>query len=116
MIIKSFQGKDFLSGQYLHPYLNLTSQVLHSDHVHFDEGTGIIHIAPAFGLDDFYLVKNRTTVVCPIDENGHFNHQTQDPQLVGLFYVNAEKSILASLNHQNHLFAQQIIKHQYPHD
>ncbi len=115
-IIKSWKGKTLIGSKYFHPYLNLASTVLHSEHVNLNEGTGVVHVAPAHGLEDFYLVKQMVDVVCTVDHKGFFNEKTLDRDLKGKFYIEAEKIIMKKLQQTNSLLGEKEIIHQYPHD
>ncbi len=57
-------------------------KVLNGEFVTTDEGTGIVHIAPGFGEDDFFLCKkNNIGVVCPVDDGGCFNIDKNDDDI-----------------------------------
>ena len=61
-----------------------------------EEGTGIVHIAPGFGEDDYNLMKGSgIPVVCPVDEEGKFTSEV--PPWAGQFVKDADKSIIKTL-------------------
>lgn len=80
-------------------------------------GTGIVHLAPAFGAEDFEVVQKFNDVFkVPIDENGCFNLHVRDPTLNGLFYQKAQPIIINKIAEAGNLIHQSRFIHQYPHD
>jgi len=52
-----------------------------------EEGTGIVHLAPAFGAEDFAVAKQeKLTIECPLEPNGLFNEKIGISELVGKHY------------------------------
>ena len=86
-----------------------------------ESGTGIVHIAPAFGEIDFEvcrkynIINNRTlNQVCPIDERGCFTEQL--PSLLkGKLVFDTDSEIIINLKQRGLLLHQQQITHSYPH-
>ena len=67
-------GEKLINLEAQHPFLNAKINVIHSDHVTDDSGTGCVHIAPAHGLEDFELgKKHNLEVINPIQSNGVFS-------------------------------------------
>ena len=61
-----------------------------------EEGTGIVHSAPAFGEVDFYACQREgIELVCPVDNNGRFTEEV--PEYAGLFVKDADKEIIKRL-------------------
>lgn len=88
-------------------------RVIADDFVSLEEGTGIVHTAPAFGEADFYAgQKAGLPLVCPVDNNGHFTKEI--PEYAGLFVKDADKAIIKRLKETGHLFHQATIHHRYP--
>lgn len=57
-------------------------KILNGDFVTTEDGTGIVHIAPGFGEDDFFLCKkNNIGVVCPVDDGGCFKLDEKDDNI-----------------------------------
>ena len=116
-ILDHFRGKQLIKLRYQHPYLQKQGHVVHGDYVNFDEGTGIVHVAPAFGIDDYQLgKKEKIKITCPIDQNGYFNEDSAQKELRGVFYSKSEKLVLNQLVKNHQLVQQNEIIHQYPHD
>ncbi|UXI04176.1 isoleucine--tRNA ligase [Photobacterium sp. TY1-4] len=89
-------------------------QVLADDFVSTDSGTGIVHMAPAFGEDDQRVAKAHgvTASPCPLDERGRFMEVVPDYQ--GLYVKDADKLILQALKSRQQLYRQETLVHSYP--
>jgi len=85
------------------------------DMVSMTDGTGIVHIAPGHGEED-YLVGQRygLEVSSPVDEHGRFTTDAPQP-LVGLSVWEANAKIIEDLNRRGRLLHQEPITHSYPH-
>lgn len=83
-----------------------------ADYVTTDSGTGIVHIAPAFGEDDYQVgVKYGLPVLQPIDLNGEF---TATPWK-GMKAMDADPMIIEYLAENGSLYRKQKMEHNYPH-
>jgi isoleucyl-tRNA synthetase len=73
-IIKESLGKELLGLTYQHPiYADRTGTVYHGDHVTTDSGTGMVHIAPAHGPEDYDIgVCEGLELACPVDGAGRY--------------------------------------------
>lgn len=89
-------------------------QVVADDYVSTDSGTGIVHQAPAFGEDDFRVLRAAgiTATVCPVDMAGRFTDEVRD--FKGLHVKDADKSIIRKLKDSGALYRQDVIMHSYP--
>lgn len=82
--VKQVQGKDLIGLTYkpLFPYFESHDgafKVMHGDFVTTEDGTGVVHVAPGFGEDDWELCKkNGINIVCPVDEKGKFTAEIFD--------------------------------------
>lgn len=116
-IIKEFKGQDLVGLTAFHPLYGRKTKLVHSDHVNLESGTGIVHIAPGFGVDDFALgLKHNITALVPIDDQGNFTEVVNDDQLVHKFYDDTNKIIVERLKASENLVALNWITHSYPHD
>ncbi|MDQ7982589.1 MAG: isoleucine--tRNA ligase [Spiroplasma sp.] len=116
-ILKHISGKDLIGLKVLHPLYNRLTPVVHSDHVNLESGTGVVHIAPGFGADDFSLaLKNKVKIIIPIDDQGRFTKEVKDDTLVGQFYDDINQFIIGRLQDTNNLLSSNVIIHPYPHD
>lgn len=78
-----------------------------------EDGTGVVHSAPAFGELDFYACRREgIPLVCPVDGNGQFTAEV--PEFVGLFVKDADKEIIKRLKKEGHVFHQATLHHRYP--
>lgn len=88
-------------------------RVISDSFVSLDEGTGIVHTAPAFGESDFYACrKHAIPLVCPIDENGHFTQEVETYS--GMHFQVANARIIEGLQKRDLLFSKGVLRHRYP--
>ncbi|MDJ0361004.1 isoleucine--tRNA ligase [Rhodococcus sp. H29-C3] len=99
---------DFFSG---HPN---SHRVLSADYVTTDSGTGIVHLAPAFGEEDMDVATaNGIEVVQPLDPGGKFTSMV--PPYEGLMVFDANPVIIKDLKASGRLLRHETIEHSYPH-
>ncbi len=85
-----------------------------ADYVSMDDGTGIVHTAPAFGQDDYSLgMKYDLPFIQPVDAEGKFIAAVTP--WAGVFVKQADKDIIRSLRDEGKLYRREQIKHSYPH-
>ena len=88
-------------------------KVILEENVATDEGTGLVHSAPAFGEMDFYACQREgISLVCPVDNNGRFTEEIAEYQ--GLFVKDADKEIIKRLKHEGRVFHHSTLHHRYP--
>ncbi|MDA1077041.1 MAG: class I tRNA ligase family protein, partial [Proteobacteria bacterium] len=89
-------------------------QVVTDDYVSTDEGTGLVHQAPAFGEDDYRILKahNIEAFACPVTLHGEFTDEV--PDFAGQHVKDADKAIIRYLKDSGMLFKQEVIQHSYP--
>ena len=88
-------------------------RILAGDFVSLSDGTGVVHMAPAFGEDDFALCKSENIeLVCPIDVNCRFTDEVVDYE--GQFVKDADKEIIRRLKNEGKVFWHTTIRHRYP--
>jgi len=91
---------------------NLTYRVISGDFVTMDDGTGIVHIAPAFGEDDYEAGKEwGLDFVQPVDLQGNI---TGTYPFAGKFVKDADADVIADLKSRGLLLRSETIKHTYP--
>lgn len=89
-------------------------QILAAEYVTTEDGTGIVHQAPAFGEDDMNTCKEYgIEVVIPVDMDGKFTSLV--PEYQGQLVFDANKSIIADLKTSGRVVRHQTIEHSYPH-
>ena len=89
-------------------------EVVCDGYVTLTDGTGVVHIAPAFGADDYNVGRNYgLPVVSMVNEQGKFDSRC--PELEGLFIKKADKVVLSLLEQSGKLFKALPFEHDYPH-
>lgn len=119
-ILEECRGKDLAGITYipLFSYFEKKKEenafrVIDAAFVSTEDGTGIVHMAPAFGEMDFYACKEKgIPLVCPVDANGKFTDEIEEYK--GLFVKDADASILRRLKEKGALFYQGTLHHRYP--
>lgn len=118
-IIDTFKGKDLEYTEYeqLLPFINVSKKaffVVCDNYVTMEDGTGLVHIAPAFGQDDYEVGKKYDLpVINPVGEDGKYlegpwkNIFVMDPEL--------EITIIKYLKENDKLFKKEKMNHNYPH-
>ena len=110
-----FKGADLELMSAAHPFLDRESLVIVGDHVTLESGTGCVHTAPGFGVEDFDVCKKypQIEIVVPVDAHGY---QTAEAgQFAGMKIYDSNKLIVEQLQSTGNLFALQKMIHQYPH-
>ena len=119
-ILKNLKGRELVGKTYtpLFPYFSALKskkafQVIIADHVTTESGTGIVHMAPAFGEEDFLACKNAgLPIVNPVDDDGKFTAEVPPHQ--GKRVKDADKDIIAELKASGRLHKQDTLMHSYP--
>jgi len=97
-----------------------TWRVIAADFVTLDAGTGIVHIAPAFGEDDFQahrkLVGGEASIFCAVGSDGTFLPEMEkvEPTLVGRWVKDADKDLTEILKEKGLLVHAEVYRHPYP--
>jgi isoleucyl-tRNA synthetase len=88
--------------------------VLADEFVSADSGTGIVHLAPAFGEEDQRVCRAHqlSASPCPLDSRGHFTADMS--ALAGLYLKDADKVIIQQLKQSGALYKHESILHSYP--
>ncbi|HEY6698727.1 MAG TPA: isoleucine--tRNA ligase, partial [Acidimicrobiales bacterium] len=89
-------------------------RVVVADYVSDDDGSGVVHLAPAFGEDDAQVGRAEgLPVLNPVDADATFDHTV--PPWQGRFVKDADPEIIADLRRRGLLVAEQPYEHSYPH-
>ena len=119
-ILEHMKGRDLVDLMYepLFPYFADRAEkgafrIISSDHVTTESGTGVVHMAPAFGEEDYFAcVKAGIPIVNPVDDDGTFTNEV--PEYQGRKVKEADKDIIADLKKKNRLFKNETLDHSYP--
>ena len=119
-IVKEFKGKELLGLRYQPFYpsgneeiLKKAYKIIPADFVSLDEGTGLVHIAPAFGEEDMKAgKKNDLPILLTVDEEGKFTLDVK--KWAGIFVKEADPLIIQDLKNKNLLFEEKLYEHDYP--
>jgi isoleucyl-tRNA synthetase len=118
-VAKTVKGSTLVGTRYeqLFDYLEVNADkaftVLPADFVSTEDGTGIVHTAPAYGVDDLALGQaNDLPVVHGVGLDGHFV-DTVEP-VAGLFFKDADKPLIRILKERGLMFRSERYKHNYP--
>ena len=117
--IKTVKGTELLGMKYeqLMPFAKPDGKafvVIHGDYVTLTDGTGIVHIAPAYGEDDSFVSKqNGIAFVNLVDKEGKFVSEVEP--WAGRFVKTCDKDICIWLAKENKLFSSAKHMHSYPH-
>ena len=121
-IVKKIKGSELIGMSYkpMFPYFKHLAEkgafrVLAGDFVSTEDGTGVVHIAPGFGQDDFEACRaydENFPVVCPVDEAGKFTAEIPDYEGKQVFETN--EPIMQWLKENGLLVKKEQYTHSYP--
>ena len=107
-------GRALAQSVFAHPWLDQEAPVWTADFVGLDAGTGVVHIAPGHGEEDYRLAKaHGVAPFCPVDAKGRFAQDT--PVVGGLSLAEANDAVLEELARRGRLVERDGIRHSYPH-
>lgn len=114
-VLKQLRGKELVGKRYEPLFENRgpnAHRILHADFVTGEEGTGIVHEAPAYGEDDYELAKRENVpVVSLVDANGNYTEGRWQGQ--NIWEVN--KTIAKTLVEEGQALKVEYVTHEYPH-
>jgi isoleucyl-tRNA synthetase len=117
-ILADMKGKDLEGIEYeqLMEYCDVDKKafyVIEGDFVSTADGSGIVHIAPAFGADDYEVSKKyNLPMLQPVTRAGVFTDEVTD--FAGQFVKDADAGIIVKLKHEGKLYKKETILHTYP--
>ncbi len=107
-------GKQLEGQTYTHPFINRVSPVVCAHYVSSEDGSGLVHIAPGHGYEDFMVGQAyKLPTIMPVDEKGVFTDEAG--KYAGLAVRDANKVIIADLEELGKLLKLEYIQHSYPH-
>jgi isoleucyl-tRNA synthetase len=112
------KGKELIGLNCKHPLFDsgydFTVPVLHGDFVTTEQGTGIVHICPVHGMDDFLLGKQHNLELpMTIDEGGIYYEHI--PVFAGKHIFKVDQDVCDEIKKCNNLISQGVLIHSYPH-
>ncbi|MEO6513302.1 MAG: isoleucine--tRNA ligase [Candidatus Saccharimonadales bacterium] len=114
-IVRELKGNELVGQRYEPLFADRgegAHKVWHADYVSVEDGTGIVHLAPAYGEEDFALAKEKgIPVVHTIDETGHFT----EGDWTGAYVWDINKTIAKELHERGVVWKIDYIRHSYPH-
>jgi len=114
----SCMGKEISDNniEYKHPFMEKKGRVVSADYVTFEDGTGLVHIAPGHGVEDYQTgLKEGFEIYCPVKADGTFD-DTVPGWLTGKDVWSGNEFIIKNLKDNGRLFFVEEYNHSYPHD
>ncbi|TGB01969.1 isoleucine--tRNA ligase [Halobacillus salinus] len=117
-VVSRHKGSEFANVEYVAPFPYVKPErghfVVEADFVNAESGTGVVHIAPAYGEDDYNLVKEHNlSFFNVVDGQGQY---TEDiPPFAGRFVKDCDVDIVKYLANEGLLFHKEKYEHSYPH-
>ncbi len=97
-----------------HPFMDKTSLLMLDDEVTVEDGTGLVHTAPGFGMVDYLCgMRYKLDMVVPVDDQGR--HTEYAGKYAGMTVDESNPVILQDMKENGTLFATQDVVHAYPH-
>lgn len=114
-VVRTFKGEE-LVGQSYEPLFEDQGHNAHkiwsADYVTTEDGTGVVHIAPAYGEEDYFLAKKMNfPIVSNVDDNGNYT----SGEWVGKQIWETNKEIAKTLHEREVVWKIDYIRHSYPH-
>ncbi|MGA2622301.1 MAG: isoleucine--tRNA ligase [Bacteroidota bacterium] len=118
-VLERFKGSSLAGKGYerlfnYHPVKEKAFYVVEADFVTTEDGTGIVHMAPAYGEDDYQMGrKYGLPTIHPVNKSGEFGPEVTD--FAGKFVKDADTDIIRNLKERHLLYKKETIVHSYPH-
>ncbi|HMK39432.1 MAG TPA: isoleucine--tRNA ligase, partial [Bacteroidota bacterium] len=118
-VLEKFPGASLAGMEYerifsYHPVREKAFYVIEAPFVTTDDGTGIVHMAPAYGEDDYQAArKYGLPTIHPVNRSGEFGPDV--PDFAGKFVKDADLDIIRVLKERHILYRKETITHSYPH-
>ena len=121
-IIEEKKGNDYLNVEYIPPYdfFNRTYKIITDGFVDSQNETGIVHLAPLFGEDDFSVCLKKNIIkysdinnIISVDDNGNFTDIITN--FKGKYIFDANREIIMDLKNKNKIYKTKNHTHSYPH-
>jgi len=117
-ISKNFKGENLSTCECEHPFKKLGYDFMvkpfHGEFVNLDQGTGVVHIAPGHGDDDYILgIENNVDIIQTVQDDGKYNHHAVGFEGEHIYKV--DQKIAEKLEEFSKLLFKGTLRHSYPH-
>jgi isoleucyl-tRNA synthetase len=113
-IVGKFKGKTLEGIICQHPFMDREVVVVLDEYVTLEQGTGLVHIAPGHGEEDYGVgLKYKLPIIMPVDGKGFFTKEAGKYE--GMRYNEANEKIVQDMKEDGSLLLTEPIKHSYPH-
>jgi isoleucyl-tRNA synthetase len=119
VVVDSFNGSELLGKEYerifnFNPVKEKGFYIVAGDFVTTGDGSGIVHIAPAYGEDDYQVGRKYSLpTIHPVNKSGEFNPEITE--FAGQFVKDADPNIIQNMKSRKILYKKETITHSYPH-
>jgi isoleucyl-tRNA synthetase len=114
--LKRVKGRELENLEARHPFLDRGSKVILGQFISTETGTGLVHIAPGHGSDDYAVGRQYgLDVLSPVDDEGKFTAEAGLPELVGKHVLESNGRIVEMMTERGALLASEEYRHSYPH-
>jgi isoleucyl-tRNA synthetase len=111
---RTMSGRELEGVEYRHPWIDRVGRIAAADFVAMDTGTGLVHIAPGHGEEDYDLGKRLgLEIYNPVDDDGRFVGEVA--HFAGMTVWDANPKIVEFVRSHGALVAEQRLTHTYPH-
>ncbi|MBI4549839.1 MAG: isoleucine--tRNA ligase [Candidatus Omnitrophica bacterium] len=122
-VLDRFSGAEIPAKTALHPFLGRSSRRIFADYVSSTDGTGIVHIAPGHGEEDYRYghLESGLPILSPVDAKGRFTDDPDTgwaeayPEFKGMNVFKANTKIVELLKEKGALVTSEEYSHSYPH-
>ncbi len=113
-LLTTVKGSQMEHLQFMHPFYSRVVPIILGDHVTLDAGTGLVHTAPAHGMDDYHVgLKYKLDMHNPVGGDGKFISTTE--LFAGEQVFAANSKVVETLKEKNRLLSHTNLDHSYPH-
>ncbi len=113
-VIEEIPAERFKDLSFKHPFIDRDSVIVYADYVAADTGTGVVHIAPGHGEEDYETgIEYGLDIYSPVNERGEFLDEVKF--FAGMNVFDSNPHVLSKLRELGRLLHQEEIEHSYPH-
>lgn len=116
--LATVSGNDLLGSTYEHPLYSRFGKFIEGKHVTDSSGTGLVHTAPAHGIEDYEAMKHsgQNEIILLVNDAGKFTAEAGD-ELINLdIFTKGTSKVIEILKRNNRILCVEDIKHRYPYD